>query len=558
MPTVNIPDYHKKLSSSAPKRITRYQRGTLESGPKKHSVIIPPLNTQINFTALPKYTSRGKGLTAAAKLPTEFSWRPTGNGYTNPDDSENFSYMLVPSTAHNNLSNENGYYGMDAQQRRLHNPAHHIDAGVHHRRRGYMGVQRRKRGEFYETNRTEARKYISPVRNQAMCGSCWAVSSASAVGDVFAVAGKLPTDSSGNPVAPDPSATYVLGCYPQEQCGGGNPATLLQKIASSGIASQHCSDYSWCLNDPNCSGAATGHFKSEESMTEAFNALIPSCGCYDDTSAGHVKFFIDSVETLSLDATNDFTNTLKSHIYTHGTVIGGFLVYDNFMGGNFKSSDNPEGVYFENVNYSGTGDYFLTSDPNFDGAHAVAIIGWGVAKNTKYKYTDPNSGKQQAGVGDVPYWYVRNSWTDSWGDGGYFKIAMWPYNQKSQFDKVVTVKTSSGDVQTGGVVAFVAKAVQSGQDLGQAANVPKKLLKSSSYYSAELGDDNSGGGSGGGGNGGGGNGGGGNGGGGDDDTSSTGMKPWMWWAIGGVGFVFLALLIWFIVHKVEYKGTSGP
>lgn len=36
------------------------------------------------------------------------------------------------------------------------------------------------------------------------------------------------------------------------QCNGGNPATLLQDISTNGIASNHCVDYSWCEGDPNC------------------------------------------------------------------------------------------------------------------------------------------------------------------------------------------------------------------------------------------------------------------------------------------------------------------
>jgi len=541
MPTVNIHDYHQKLASSTPKRVTNVVPGRLGAAPRKETVVIPPLNTQINFGALPKYKTRGKGLMASSDLPTEFTWRPTGNGYTNPDDSENYHNMLLSRHPTNLMASQNDgqYYGNSAQRSRLHGSADH---GVRHRRRGYLGVQRRKRVEGYDADRTEIRKYISPVLNQAMCGSCWAVSSASAVGDVFAVAKQLPTDSSGSPVAPQPSATYVLGCYPQSQCGGGNPSTLLQKIATDGVASKHCSDYSWCMADQDCSGAATGHFKSEAEMTQAFNALIPSCGCFDD-SVDHVKYYIDNVSTLSMDATKDFTNTLKSHIMTHGTVIGGFLVYDNFMGGKFTSDDNPEGVYFENVNYTGSGDYFLNSDPNFDGAHAVSIVGWGVAKNTKYKYTDPDTNKTKSGVGDVPYWYVRNSWTDTWGDGGYFKIAMWPYNQKSQFDKVVTVKTSSGDVQTGGVVAFTAKTFVANQKLGAANNVPKKLLESGKFYSTELADGDdpapSGGGSGGD----------------DSGSSSTKNLSWLWWVLGAVASVGLMLLVWFLVKRSRYTGV---
>ena len=37
------------------------------------------------------------------------------------------------------------------------------------------------------------------------------------------------------------------------------------------------------------------------------------------------------------------------------------------------------------------------------GGHAVEMIGWGVENGT-------------------PYWWIKNSWNDQWGDKGYFKI----------------------------------------------------------------------------------------------------------------------------------------
>lgn len=42
-----------------------------------------------------------------------------------------------------------------------------------------------------------------------------------------------------------------------------------------------------------------------------------------------------------------------------------------------------------------TGDY--------EGGHAVKIVGWGVEDGTKY-------------------WLVANSWNSDWGDEGFFKI----------------------------------------------------------------------------------------------------------------------------------------
>lgn len=67
----------------------------------------------------------------------------------------------------------------------------------------------------------------------------------------------------------------------------------------------------------------------------------------------------------------------------NGPVVASFLVYEDFL--TYKS-----GVY-QHV----TG--------NSLGGHAIKIIGWGVENGT-------------------PYWLITNSWNESWGDNGFFKI----------------------------------------------------------------------------------------------------------------------------------------
>ncbi len=68
---------------------------------------------------------------------------------------------------------------------------------------------------------------------------------------------------------------------------------------------------------------------------------------------------------------------------TNGPVTAAFTVYEDFP------------TYSSGVYQHTTGSAL--------GGHAIKIIGWGVESGT-------------------PYWTVANSWNESWGDNGTFKI----------------------------------------------------------------------------------------------------------------------------------------
>jgi len=78
-------------------------------------------------------------------------------------------------------------------------------------------------------------------------------------------------------------------------------------------------------------------------------------------------------------------DTIKKEIMTYGSAAAGMDVYEDFFG------------------YS-SGVYYPVSG-NFAGAHGVRIIGWGSS-------------------GGLNYWLVANSWSNEWGEAGYFRIKM--------------------------------------------------------------------------------------------------------------------------------------
>lgn len=324
-----------------------------------------------------------------------------------------------------------------------------------------------------DSTRKHQKKNIMPPDNQYLCGSCWAISTASVIGDAFVVAGLVNW-------RPEISTTWALTCYSQGKCDGGSPALLLQDISrGSGIPSKHCLDYSFCAKNEKCNGQAVQHFQAQN-----LSSLVPQeCGCYyGGKEVKHYNYTINrDVKTLAINegatTPENLRSAIKKHILLHGPVLTGYFVMKNFSSGYFTKING--GVYLERGNYI-AGSPLTFSDmevngQNYKGSHAVAIIGWGVAKNILY---DNNK------RGDVPYWYCRNSWGSKWGgDGGYFKMAMYPFNKISQFGKIVDIVDGQGQKhRCGGIITFTVSKppeLKIFKTLNQRYN---QLLQDETYY----------------------------------------------------------------------------
>lgn len=272
--------------------------------------------------------------------------------------------------------------------------------------------------------------------DQGECGCCWAVAVATVMSDIFQVSGSFPKN-------PNISVSYILACFAESmKCGGGNPFLCLQWASSHGIGTDAIIDYSWCLNSEMCKPSSSRKIAVTDPLQ--LNKEIPPC----KTVPNPLLFFTKDTKTASLNPTDTvgspnydvFSRTVQTHILQVGPVVGGFQVFKNLFLGNFQSPDNPDGIYLENVDY--TTNTWNPAQRQFAGSHAVAIIGWGVGKvkgrllGSQVHKNDPRLEEQMF---DVPYWIVRNSWSEKWGQDGYYYHARFPFNQISQFDVLVNV-----------------------------------------------------------------------------------------------------------------------
>lgn len=286
---------------------------------------------------------------------------------------------------------------------------------------------------------------IGPVMDQQACGSCWAFSVSSAMSDCLVVSGAVDW-------SPYISPTFCMAGYPQGRCSGGFPAKLALDIESYGVGDQSCLDYSWCDNYSSCNiRDSSKHFQID---SVELSRRIPNRGCFF-SSDKYIYYLDRGTNTFSITTNTPidmYRDIVCEHILEYGPVIGGYAVLTNFLDGKFTQLNG--GVYFDRADYAniksdGTIPFSdnIKSPRNCAGFHAVSIVGWGVAENIQYENNK---------IGDVPFWYCRNSWGTKWGDKGFFKIAMYPFNQTSQFDKVVSMSYKGGIVSIGGLVMIRA------------------------------------------------------------------------------------------------------
>ena len=168
--------------------------------------------------------------------------------------------------------------------------------------------------------------YVTPIRDQRSCGSCWAFAATAALESKALMAFNWP----GANV--DLSEQIVISCSGAGSCSGGSPSRASNFFRDTGIGLESC--YPYTATNGDC-GSACSDWENSTYRIESWSYI----------SAGNTPT----------------TSAIKNAIYNSGPIIAIFDVYTDFF--SYRS-----GVY----------SYVSGED---EGGHAVLIVGWNDSDN---------------------------------------------------------------------------------------------------------------------------------------------------------------------------------
>jgi putative hemolysin len=244
--------------------------------------------------------------------------------------------------------------------------------------------------------------WLTPIKDQAACGSCWAFGAVGQTEGVLKIA-------AGNPgLTPDLSEEYlVAGCPNAGTCCGGYFTLALGYIQSQGIPDEAClpyADSSGCNCTTSCPASCAHHT----------GGACSNRTCSDRCS----NYASRLVKILQYGYIGTDRTTIKEALVTYGPISVAFDVA--------HAAWDANGVMY-------------CSAPNGTD-HVVDLVG----------YDDAGG-----------YWIARNSWGSTWNGDGYFKIyygqcniEWYPYYATASVSRSLSghVKTASGAPVSGVVM----------------------------------------------------------------------------------------------------------
>lgn len=184
---------------------------------------------------------------------------------------------------------------------------------------------------YFDWRNASRKNYITPVKNQASCGSCWAFGVASAFeGEINAYYNTL--------VNVDLSEQDLVSCSSSGSCSGGSPVGALSYIKGTGVTGESCFEY-----------------------TATNNLCSNKCASWQSSAW--------KISSWTAESTKN--DSIRKALFEKGPLAIEMSVYSDFM------------------SYGG-GIYRQTSQ-TYVGGHEVALVGYGYDSNNNLYWIVKNS-----------------------------------------------------------------------------------------------------------------------------------------------------------------------
>jgi len=218
--------------------------------------------------------------------------------------------------------------------------------------------------------------FLTPVKDQGTCGSCWAFSS------IGSIESRYEIDQMETRLNPNLAEEYLVSdCYDDpiynyQDCCGGWMDLALDYLVTNSVSDESCFPY---ISGTDCS-CSSPHICSA-SCTYRTSTNCSDSTCSDRCSNYNIRLWNISNYTGLLVLTN---NETKQRLVEKGPL--------------------SMAIYMETTANPGSSIYRCTNDsktPN----HGVVLVGYNDTGNI-----------------NTSYWIAKNSWGTDWGMSGYFKL----------------------------------------------------------------------------------------------------------------------------------------
>jgi len=218
----------------------------------------------------------------------------------------------------------------------------------------------------FDWRNVKGESFISPVRDQGACGSCFAMATIDALEARIRVQSK-------NAHKLNLAVQDVISCSPySQQCSGGYPFAVAKYANDFGVVTEECMRYK-AIN-----GTCSMKCKNPD--------IVARVSSYE-----YVGGFLQAGNELDM----------MREIYENGPIVGSFMVHDDFK--YYK-----DGVY---THVAGKAGHRKQSNPIEFTSHSICIIGWD---------EDETTGEKS--------WIIKNSWGRTFGEEAPKDSPFWKEN----------------------------------------------------------------------------------------------------------------------------------